>query len=110
MVSYFMLYRCARQAEPIRPSSKIGFAVWDMRDEGVYSWGLKCISWKHGLVIDRNSNNICNRSVCTLFSAVSCQADDTSLKQDPLGGGGVPLGGRVGVGDIKDGIEDEGEN
>ena len=30
--------------------------------------------------------------------------------QDPLGGGGVPLGGRVGVDDIEDGIEDEGEN
>ena len=45
-----------------------------------------------------------------MCSAVSRQANDTSLKQDPLGGGVVPLSGRVGVDDIKDGIEDEGEN
>ena len=32
------------------------------------------------------------------------------LKQDPLGGGDVPLGGIVDVDDIKDGVEDEGEN
>ena len=62
------------------------------------------------VVMERSSNNICNRSFRTLCSAVSRQADDASLKQDPLGGGGVPLGGRVGVDDIKDGIEDEGEN
>ena len=100
MVSYFMLYRCARQAEPIRPSSKIGFAVWDMRDEGVYSWGLKCISWKHGLVSESRSNNNCNRSF-TLYIAVSRQDDGTPLKQDPLGG----LGGRVGIDDVKVGVE-----
>ena len=38
--------------------------------------------------------------------AVSRQADDTSLKKDPLGSCVVPLGGRVGVDYIEDGIED----
>ena len=33
--------------------------------------------------------------------AVSLQDDGTSLKQDPLGG----LGGRVGIDDVKDGVE-----
>ena len=81
-----------------------------MRDEEVYSWGLKFLSRKHGLVTESNSNNVCNRSCCTLCIAVSRQANDTSLMQDPLGGGVAPLGGRVGVDDIEDGIEDEGEN
>ena len=62
------------------------------------------------MVTESNSNNICNRSFCTLCIAVSRQANDTSLKQDPLGVVVVPLGGRVGVDDIEDGIEDEGEN
>ena len=33
-----------------------------------------------------------------------------SPKKDPLGGGIVPLGGPVGVDDVEDGVEDEGEN
>ena len=81
-----------------------------MRDEGVYSWGLKCISWKYDVVIESSSNNTCNISFRTLCIAVSHQDNDTSLKLDPLGDGVVPLGGRVGVDDIEDGIEDKGEN
>ena len=38
------------------------------------------------------------------------KADGASPKQDPLGGGIVPLDGRVGVEDVEDGVEDEGEN
>ena len=48
--------------------------------------------------------------VFTLCIAVSCQADGMSLKQKPLGGRIVPLGGRVGIDDVEDGVEDEGEN
>ena len=43
--------------------------------------------------------------VFTLYIAVSRQDDGTFLKQDPLGGGIVPLGGRVGIDDGKDGVE-----
>ena len=50
-------------------------------DKGFYSWGLKYISWRHGLVIESRSNNICNRSF-TLYIAVLRQDDGTSLEQD----------------------------
>ena len=43
-------------------------ASWD---KDVYSWGLKCISWKHGLVIESSSDNICNRNFYLVYCSIA---------------------------------------
>ena len=77
MSLYLVLYQCVPQDEPIRPSSKIGCAVWDMR----YSF-----SRKHSL-----ENELATMTFAidgflpfALLPDLSSQAD-TSVAQDPLG-------------------------